>query len=276
MVPQLGEAATGRDLRRLVGGQLLSTTGDVAAVTALTLRLRPHGPGWVAALLVGLLLPGVLLAPAAGLLIDRLETRRVLLASLLAQAAVCVPLALVHGPAVTVLLVTLLGVVATPMRPATSALLPVERHPGRAQELARTLTRLRAVNAEVLCADAAQLDLAERFDRVLVDPPCSGLGTLQSRPDLRWRATEERVTALTDVQLGLLRSGARHLDPGGTLVYSVCTISRAESETVIERFLAAEPDFTLGEDATTQLLPHRDGTDGFFIARLSRRGPSPT
>ena len=151
-------------------------------------------------------------------------------------------------------------------------LVAVERHRGRAQELVRTLARLRAAHAEVICADATTLALDERFDRVLVDPPCSGLGTLQSRPDLRWRATPQRVTELAPIQLGLLRCGARHVDRGGTLVYSVCTISRAESETVVQRFLDAEPDFVPDGDAAVRLMPHRDGTDGFFIAQMTRRG----
>jgi 16S rRNA (cytosine967-C5)-methyltransferase len=161
-------------------------------------------------------------------------------------------------------------------------LLAIERHPGRAAALQRTLTRLHVRCAEVRVADAGALETDEQFDRVLVDPPCSGLGTLQSRPDLRWRVTREAVGALPEVQLRILRTGARLLRSGGTLVYSVCTISRAESEGVIERFLSAEPGFEVvpiadGPDAGPfqRLLPHRDGTDGFFIARLRRTGAGP-
>jgi 16S rRNA (cytosine967-C5)-methyltransferase len=106
------------------------------------------------------------------------------------------------------------------------------------------------------------------FDRILVDPPCSGLGTLQSRPDLRWRARPEATRELASLQTRILAAGARALAPGGTLVYSVCTISRAESEDVIDAFLRDHADYTL--ERRIQLLPHRDGTDGFFIARLSR------
>jgi 16S rRNA (cytosine967-C5)-methyltransferase len=125
------------------------------------------------------------------------------------------------------------------------------------------------------------------FDRVLVDPPCSGLGTLQSRPDRRWRATLEAIDELADLQSRILAAGASHVAPGGTLVYSVCTISRREGEMVVERFLREHPEFAL-EDLAEQLpdwrgaavgpylqvLPSREGTDGFFIARCSRlRGP---
>jgi 16S rRNA (cytosine967-C5)-methyltransferase len=125
------------------------------------------------------------------------------------------------------------------------------------------------------------------FDRVLVDPPCSGLGTLQSRPDRRWRATFEAVQELADVQSRILAAGADRVAPGGTLVYSVCTISRREGEMVLERFLRERPEFAaedLGERLAEwreaavgpylQLLPSRDRTDGFFIARCRRlRGP---
>jgi 16S rRNA (cytosine967-C5)-methyltransferase len=157
--------------------------------------------------------------------------------------------------------------------------LAVERHPGRAAALTRTLDRLRVTSAEVRVADAARLADGDTYDRVLVDPPCSGLGTLQSRPDIRWRVTPERLAALPDLQLAILRAGAAQLASGGTLVYSVCTISRAESERVVERFLADEPGFAVapiahadgGEDPFARLLPHREGTDGFFVAQLRHR-----
>ena len=108
----------------------------------------------------------------------------------------------------------------------------------------------------------------DEFDRVLVDPPCSGLGTLQSRPDLRWRATPEAIAELSRLQTAVLAAGASAIRPGGTLVYSVCTISAGESREVVDRLLANRTDFEL--ERAVQLLPHRDGTDGFFIARLRR------
>ncbi|MGO9904419.1 MAG: 16S rRNA (cytosine(967)-C(5))-methyltransferase RsmB [Solirubrobacteraceae bacterium] len=145
----------------------------------------------------------------------------------------------------------------------------VERHPGRAAALERTAGRLGASSVRVEVGDAAVVRGDGPFDRVLVDPPCSGLGTLQSRPDLRWRARSEAIEELAGVQLGILSAGARVVAPGGILVYSVCTISREEGEGVVERFLAEHADFTT--DEVLQLLPHRDRTDGFFIARLLRR-----
>ncbi|HEY6399201.1 MAG TPA: transcription antitermination factor NusB, partial [Solirubrobacteraceae bacterium] len=164
------------------------------------------------------------------------------------------------------------------------AIRAVERHPGRARALVETCARMRAGCVRVRTADAVMLAGRTEFDRVLVDPPCSGLGTLQSRPDLRWRMTSEAIEQLIAAQARILRAGAEATRPGGSLVYSLCTISRAESHCVLERFLAERPDFSaedLGAEYSQladercgrylQLLPHRDLTDGFFIARLRRR-----
>ena len=149
----------------------------------------------------------------------------------------------------------------------------VERHPGRAQALERTVARMHVTCARVEVADATRT-VAGRFDRVLVDPPCSGLGTLQSRPDLRWHASPARIAELVPLQARILRAGADATRAGGTLVYSVCTISRAESEDVVEAFLGDHPEFEPtgdGENRYRRISPARDGTDGFFIAVLSRR-----
>jgi 16S rRNA (cytosine967-C5)-methyltransferase len=123
---------------------------------------------------------------------------------------------------------------------------------------------------------------------VLVDPPCSGLGTLQSRPDLRWRASPAAIEELAALQSRVLASGAAATKVGGALVYSVCTISRAESQGVIDRFLREHRDFSaedlapehpgfsgVTEGPYLQLMPQRDGTDGFFIARLRRTVSGP-
>ncbi|MGA9858582.1 MAG: 16S rRNA (cytosine(967)-C(5))-methyltransferase RsmB [Solirubrobacteraceae bacterium] len=151
-------------------------------------------------------------------------------------------------------------------------LVAVERHPGRAAALRRTLERMGITSAVVVQDDAGRAPSGDReagFDRVLVDPPCSGLGTLQSRPDLRWRTSPERIAALALQQAQILRAGAAATRPGGTLVYSVCTISRAESDGVIAPFLAQHADWSA--DGETRLAPDTDATDGFYIARLCRR-----
>lgn len=162
----------------------------------------------------------------------------------------------------------------------------VERHPGRAAALRRTLERMHVTLATVRIADAADIaapahaaaptDAAETaspgegdYDRVLVDPPCSGLGTLQSRPDLRWRTSPQRIVQLVPLQSRILAAGAGATRPGGVLVYSVCTISQAESDVVIDRFAAEHPDWEV--DAIQRTAPDTDGTDGFFIATLHHR-----
>lgn len=116
--------AAGRDLILLAGGQAVSVTGDMAALVALLLRLRPDGSGWVAGLLAAELVPFVLLAPVSGRLVDRIESHRVLLLALVGQAAVAVPLAFAPAAWATVVLFALLNAFATLVRPATSALVP--------------------------------------------------------------------------------------------------------------------------------------------------------
>jgi 16S rRNA (cytosine967-C5)-methyltransferase len=145
----------------------------------------------------------------------------------------------------------------------------VELHPGRARALAETCRLMGADNARVAQVDAREFTDTRPFDRVLVDPPCSGLGTLQSRPDLRWQPRRGQMGELAARQQELLRAGAAQLRPGGTLVYSVCTISHREGDEVVDRFLAEHGDFSSPQ--RWQLLPSTDGTDGFFIALLQRR-----
>ena len=143
----------------------------------------------------------------------------------------------------------------------------IERHRGRAAALRRTCGRMRASSVEVKVGDAAELDDgAGTFDKVLVDPPCSGLGTLQSRADLRWRVTPETLQELAALQKRIVAAGAQALAPGGALVYSVCTIARAESEAVVQALLEQHSELSVEHEL--QLLPHRDRTDGFYIAVL--------
>ena len=161
-------------------------------------------------------------------------------------------------------------------------LVAVERHPGRAQALERTCARLGAEHVRVEVRDAAEPRSGPQFQRVLVDPPCSGLGTVQSRPDIRWRASPASVDELAALQSRILDAAAATTAPGGTIAYSVCTISRAEGEGVVDAFLArhdefdaddlgaVQPGWRLGDTRYLQSLPDRDGTDGFFIARLRR------
>ncbi len=165
----------------------------------------------------------------------------------------------------------------------------VERDLRRAQALVETAERCKADNVRVDVADATSARPGgETFDRILVDPPCSGLGTLQSHPDLRWRMTPANAAVLAGAQATILDAAARALRPGGVLVYSTCTISPTENERLIAAFLDSRTDFVLEDLAAEQpafagestpdaiagrsllTLPHRDRTAGFFISRLRR------
>ena len=153
----------------------------------------------------------------------------------------------------------------------------VEIDEDRASTLEKTAARLGATGVRVVHADGRALPAElTGYDRALVDAPCSGLGVLASRPDLRWRATP-----LPELQLELLRAAVERTRAGGTVVYSVCTIDRAESEDVVDAVVEAgsvRVDASLADawpqyrharrPEFLQTLPHRHGTSGFFVARL--------
>jgi 16S rRNA (cytosine967-C5)-methyltransferase len=164
----------------------------------------------------------------------------------------------------------------------------IELDPARAAEVAAQATRLGLRSVTVIEADATEASLGPGFDRVLLDAPCSDLGALASRPDARWRKSPKTIQRLTEVQDALLVNAAAVLRPGGTLVYSTCTISRRENEDRVTALLRASeagevPPLRLddlgavapalaapAERRCLQLRPDRDRTTGFFIARLSR------
>jgi 16S rRNA (cytosine967-C5)-methyltransferase len=161
---------------------------------------------------------------------------------------------------------------ATQLAEVAAEVIAVEKHPGRARELQENAEHMGARNVTVVCADALELpDEYSGFDRVLVDAPCSGLGVLNSRPDLRWRATP-----LPELQLGLLRVGLSRANPGGSVTYAVCTVHTAENEDVVDS-LGAKPDDLGAEHPQFRhprrpefllTLPHVHGTSGFFVARV--------
>ncbi|PKO90922.1 MAG: SAM-dependent methyltransferase [Betaproteobacteria bacterium HGW-Betaproteobacteria-10] len=126
--------------------------------------------------------------------------------------------------------------------------------------------------------------LSGKVDRVLVDAPCSGLGTLRRNPDLKWRQSEASVAELTLKQAAILDSAAKMVRPGGRVVYATCSLLTAENDAIIEAFLATHPDFTLTPASevlarhgievagdTLRLLPHLNNTDGFFAAVLDKK-----
>ncbi len=122
------------------------------------------------------------------------------------------------------------------------------------------------------------------FDRILADVPCSGFGTLQRNPDLKWKRGEEDIHRLSRLQSSILENVSRYLKKGGILVYSTCTVFREENEAVVERFLTGHPEYRLDridtilpekfsssiENGYFKTFPFREGMDGFFAARLVR------
>jgi 16S rRNA (cytosine967-C5)-methyltransferase len=120
------------------------------------------------------------------------------------------------------------------------------------------------------------------FDAVLLDAPCTGLGTMGRRPDIRWRRTPADMAALARRQAVMLRQAAEMVRPGGRLVYAVCTFTRAEGPELVSSFLAERPDFAMARppagfphalvapDGTMRTWPHVHGTDAFYAAVLSR------
>ena len=161
-----------------------------------------------------------------------------------------------------------------------------ELHPHRTALIAAQAQRLGLENVRPITRDASVLreDLFMTMDAVLLDAPCTGLGTLADKPDLKLRVSRDSLKELTTLQAVLLDVCCRYVKPGGTLVYSTCSILKDENERQIEAFLASHPEYELlpmpetipaplrqYEATGLQLMPHRDGTDGFYIARMRRK-----
>jgi 16S rRNA (cytosine967-C5)-methyltransferase len=153
------------------------------------------------------------------------------------------------------------------------------------EEQPRRARRAGLTNVEARPVGEGPLEIKGQFDRVLVDAPCSGLGTLRRNPEARWRLTRATVESFPARQVGLLVTYAPLVAVGGRLIYATCTVARAENDLVIERFLAERDDFVpvpvkeiwgreraekLGDGMTLRLSPNRHDTDGFFAAVLRR------
>ena len=159
-------------------------------------------------------------------------------------------------------------------------------HEHRVTLIKAAMRRLRLENVRPVVRDASVIkeDLIGTMDAVLLDAPCSGLGVMDNKPDIKYRATPESVKELTGIQEKLLNTCCQYVKRGGTLVYSTCSILPEENGEQIRKFLSAHPDFALAplpdsfderfkthySENGLQLLPHRDGVEGFFIARMRR------
>ena len=162
-------------------------------------------------------------------------------------------------------------------------------HEHKAKLIKEQAARLGLECIATVCGDALELGSAlqpESFDRILLDAPCSGLGVIRRKPDLKWRKQPEDVASVAALQRELLQSVSGLLKPGGVLVYSTCTTEQAENSGIIADFLEHNPGFApvsfksevwerlegtaLAAGEGIQLLPHHFGSDGFYIARLER------
>ena len=132
-----------------------------------------------------------------------------------------------------------------------------------------SLHQLRNISPVLLDAGETLPFAPQSFDRILVDAPCSGTGTLRRNPEIRWRLTNDDIQNFSAIQKQFLHSAADVLIPTGRLAYSTCSVEREENEEVIADFLSTHSDFTL--ETTLRTWPHREGSDGFFMAVLERR-----
>ena len=146
----------------------------------------------------------------------------------------------------------------------------IDIHEHKIKQIKSNAKRLGIKIIEPLFFDARKI--SEEFfniaDRVLIDAPCSGLGVLRRKADLRWRKRLDELKELPKLQLEILESASKTIKVNGTLIYSTCTLENAENEEVVNKFLNDHENFKL--EHTKILLPHIDGTDGFFIAKMIR------
>jgi 16S rRNA (cytosine967-C5)-methyltransferase len=150
----------------------------------------------------------------------------------------------------------------------SALILAGDRSEKRLQTVVRTsaLHNLNQIKSVVLDATQPLPFANSAFDRILVDAPCSGTGTLRRNPEIRWRISEAGIQTLATQQKLFLTNAARVLKPGGQLVYSTCSVELDENESVVREFLKENPGFTVEKTART--WPHREGAEGFFFASL--------
>jgi len=155
----------------------------------------------------------------------------------------------------------------------------VDRHEAKLALIRASCERLGLRNVTLREADSTLLEAAQA-DRVLLDAPCSGLGVLAKKPDIKWKRDVTDILKLERIQAALLDNAARLVKPGGVLVYSTCTLEPEENAQAVDAFLARHPDFSLehagpfvsrdlvNERGFVETFPHRHGMDGAFAARL--------
>ena len=153
----------------------------------------------------------------------------------------------------------------------TGQLISCDIHPHKTELLKKNIERMGIVNARVMLNDASVFnpEFENGFDCVLADVPCSGLGILRRKPDIKWKKTPEELGGLVPLQRKIIDNAARYVKSGGRILISTCTVNKAENEENILYFLGKHGDFALVEQKL--FLPDKDGTDGFFAALLERK-----
>lgn len=161
-------------------------------------------------------------------------------------------------------------------------IIALDRFESRLKILQKNLNRLKVTNVKTITIDANEYEDENGFDRVLVDAPCSGLGTLTKKPDLKWKRDLGDIRKIVNIQYELLKKGASLLRKGGCIVYSTCTIEPEENFEIIKKFLTDYPNFKLinpgnalsveliDENGCVRTLPHLHGLDGSFAAKLEK------
>jgi 16S rRNA (cytosine967-C5)-methyltransferase len=158
----------------------------------------------------------------------------------------------------------------------------LDKYESRIKILQKNLGRLKVENVKFIETDALEYESTELFDKILLDAPCSGLGTLTKKPDLKWKRELLDLKKLTELQYKLLEKGGKLLKPGGYIVYSTCTIEPDENSEIVTKFLFENPGFVLEsaksiiddklvtEEGFVQAFPNILGIDGSFSAKIKR------
>jgi len=162
----------------------------------------------------------------------------------------------------------------------------VDKYESKLRIMKENAERLGVTNTEFIHDDASDFQSEalkfQKFDKILLDAPCSGLGVLSKKPEIRWKREMKDILSLAELQKKLLNNAAEYLKPGGVIVYSTCTTENEENMDVVKDFLAKHPEFKIDNaaqfvrreivnaDGCIETFPHKHNTDGSFAARLVR------
>lgn len=159
----------------------------------------------------------------------------------------------------------------------TGRILALDSSKKRLERLEENLIRLNIENTSYIVKDASKVSFQEHFDKILVDAPCSNTGIFSKKPDAKWKKTIEDIEELAKIQYDILTNVSKYLKPGGTMVYSTCSIELEENILVVHKFLQNNKDFELEPfdipyetEGTLQIIPYEFDMEGFFIAKFKR------